>query len=323
MRKTKVIHSMTKASGMLLIPVVLGILALIILSENDLVLVNALNATDTATFNITIAAQAAVDINPNSSTWESITPGNYTTSINFTIDNIGSVNITEIWADTTNPSSNPFGTDNPLAYDTGNFVQVSNNSVDYYFVDTLEFNTSRLPYITYRASNVAQGRFRFAEQEYFWDVVNQTATNVPGGCASASTFAISGQAHNRSHTGDTNLNDGTPATVTLNNNSGATWGMGNLPAITGLTNSSSNATGYCVAVNAACTQVRLFKYNKFIGSDPTDDSGRCTTDGPFIRSANGLAPGAGVNINIRAAVPFGVPDGELTIGTLTLKATSE
>ena len=330
MSEANKIYSMLSKFAMAVIVIGISLLA-IALSKNDLAVVDALNSTDTAVFDISVATQAAIDINPNSTSWSSINPGNYTEPVDFRLENIGSVNITEIWADTTNPSSNPFGTDNPTAYDVGNFIQISNDSgSNYYFVDNLDFNGTRLPYATYPSSNVAQGRFRFGEQEYFWAVVNQTAPNIPGGCASSpaggggtsTTFYISSFPHNRTATGDTTLTDNS---VVVQNNTAGTWGMGNLPAITGLTNSSSTTTGYCVAVNSACTQVRIFKYQKYIGSDPTDDTGRCTTDsGLYVATGtNAIAPGAGFNIKIRAAVPFGVSDGSLTTGTLTLKATSE
>ncbi|MDG5761319.1 hypothetical protein QA600_18475 [Natronococcus sp. A-GB1] len=112
---------------------------------------------------VTIAEQTAVDVKPDQLTYSDMEPGMDPTSPsdvpdsdrNFTaveIENIGSTHIDRIWAETSYPASNPFGTGDAEAYDAGNFIQVRVPDIDagtnplveadqnqFHFVNRIEF----------------------------------------------------------------------------------------------------------------------------------------------------------------------------------------
>ncbi len=295
--------------------------------------VNSLAGNDTATFNITVSQIVMVDINPNSTSWGSpggeydsvtgIFPGNVTTAVDFEIMNIGSVNITYVDADATNPTSNPFATDVVTNYDAGNYIQISNNSGStYFFVDILEFNESKPTYLTVYNNATGYGRFRVGTNEYFWAVSNNTAYKS---CANQSTFAISQIAHNQTNTGDINLTNNPSTHVFLlqwNGDDGTRWGIG---SVTLSSETGTSGTAYCVAVNEACTQARLFRWNKQTTSPNDNINNVCTNDFYIYNTAGsgqGIRPGERQAIKIRAAVPYGVPDGSMTVGTLTISASN-
>ncbi len=299
--------------------------------------VNSLANNDTATFNISVSQIVLVDINPNSTVWgvggeydtTGIYPGNITTAVDFEIMNIGSVNITYIDADTTNPSSNPFATDTPSLYDAGNYIQISNDSGStYFFVDMLEFNESKPTYLTVYNNATGYGRFRVATNEYFWSVSNNTNSGNLRQCANQSIFTISQIAHTKANTGDINLTNN-PSThafiLTYSGDTGNPWGIGN---VTLSSETGASGTAYCVAANQACTQARLFRWNKQT-TNPNDNVATACANDFFIYNTagtgQGLRPGERQAIKIRAAVPYGVPDttdATMTVGTLTISASN-
>ena len=261
-------------------------------------LVIAATDTDTATFDVTVSSIVMIDIQPNSTSWTAY-PGNTTPAVDFSLVNIGSSNITSIYLTATEPSSMPFGTTTATNWDAGNFLEVSNDTgTTYYFVNRVEFNESDWPdYLTLPSNAKAVGRFRIADNEYFW-ALESGLVNCSNG-----TIYIGTTPHTPSDSGDTNLTDNSH---TLQQDGSLTHG---------LVDAKIGNQWYCIVVDADCTKVRMVKWN--IQYD--EDAGKCTNDG-YVYTGT-LLPGESFEIKVRARIPLGVASGDVTTGTLTVTAS--
>ena len=162
------------------------------------------DANRTTGVNVTVASTVAVDLHPQNLTYPGMSVGSMTntSSRGFTavdVENVGSENIDTIWVNSTIPKSDPFATGNPSAYNSGNFFMIKpNNASEKLLGDSKEFHyVNRMEYATYNddnipsyieapdnadypttdgtsitgtssASDVAVGRFRIGEAEYFY-----------------------------------------------------------------------------------------------------------------------------------------------------------
>lgn len=266
----------------------------------------ALAATDTdsATFDITISQIVLVDIYPNSTSWTTdVYPGNTTAEVDFTIENIGSLDIATIYLSNTEPSDMPFGTSTATNWNAGNLIEVSNDSgSNYYYSNRIEFNETTWPgYLTLTADTDGVGRFRFATNEYFWAIEDNGAE---GNCTNG-TIYIGTEPHNKSQAGDTDLTDGG---ITLSASAGSNYGI-NDATVAG--------QPFCVIANETCDAVRLVKWN--MGTAPYDDAAQCDNDANLYSGT--LNPGQSTAIKIRARIPLGIADGAISTGTLTVTAS--
>ena len=207
------------------------------------------NDTDPATVTITVASQVMVDITPAELSWTGVNPGSEATSGGnigsgiwaIEIENIGSANITGIWFNTTYETSKPFASGNPQAYDAGNMVKIARaQDGTYYYADKAEWNQTKVPiYVTLPANYNMTGRFRDANHEWFFAVVDtgsgcqSGALYLAGDTGSGTTLAA---AHNETQTGDVDLTDGETAHTFTS----------------GVTNVTINGEEYDVYVPASC-----------------------------------------------------------------------
>jgi hypothetical protein len=296
-----------------LILIIAGILVLAAM----LPLALAQSPADSVTVSVTIATRTWIDILPKSWTLTDVEPGTTWYNYSFTIENIGSTNITKIEANNSYPASNPFATGNASAYDAGNFLAIKlNTSNTFYFPNYVEYNdtdTWDFRWVSWPDSD-ARGRFRVAEREYLWAV--KKGTN--GDCANG-TFAIGTSPKTYDTLGSTSL-----TSVTIINASGL-YGCVDLNSL--IPNIPSDLNGYMLWVKPDCTQVALVKYNKEIG--PFKDSqNKCNNDvylfGPFdATSDEALQPGEVIQLDLRMTIPYGVRAGDVTRGTLWLTAYGE
>jgi hypothetical protein len=317
---------------------------------------------------VNISEKTIVDIQPKTFAWGSggsqVQPGDIAGPDEeangygrIQIENLGSVNINQLWFNTTYPAQRPFGTGNQGTYDSANFIALDSNTSgrnDHnQFVNRKEYgldqsNAGQTQDIIYLDTppNWDYGRFRDSSQEYFWTV------DDTGGDLGGASFRIGVDPHNESQTGSTNLN-----TQCAGGDEGA--GGGSNTECNGYTlttngdwaytdveigapdNSNDALPGadegkiYCAVMNQ--TQVTadgtteddrpavyFLKWNKGFPSATQGDCGTATnytigSDGEF----NSLTPGQWITQNIRARVPYGVVSAELPTGSLYVLANSQ
>ncbi len=269
------------------------------------------NVTGNATVTLTIASKTMIDITPQVLNYSSQDPG--TAVVNYTyaglnlsqiqIENIGSTNLTHVWFNTSQPTVRPFGTGVVTNYDAANFLAIKNSTMsdtEYAFVDRLEFNHSTdIVYLTLPPSYKRQGRLRVGPNEYFW--ATSSTESYCNGTGTGNLY-ISDTAHTIDETGDIDLSDD-PKSITGSGDS--SWGVVDTFAI--------GDASYCAAVSADCSKVRFYRWN----ADAPGTSG-CSLD--EVYSSNKLTPGDSFAVDLRLYVPYGVPAGAVTNGTLTVMA---
>ncbi len=273
----------------------------------------ATNETGNATVSLTIGSKTMIDITPSVLDYGTQDPGsaieNYTyNSQNLSqiqIENIGSTNLTSVWFNTTRPTLRPFGTGVVTNYDAANFLAIKNSTMgvsEFAFVDRLEFNhTKDIVYLTLPTNYKRQGRLHVGPNEYFW------ATNSTGNyCNGTDTeiLYIGTTPHTESATGDIVLTDNAQS-ITSSGDIG--WGLVN--------DFTVGSAHYCAAVSADCSQVRFYRWNA-----DAPGAGTCTLDERY--QTTDLYPGDSFAVDVRLYVPYGVPVGAVSNGTLTVIATA-
>ncbi len=285
--------------------------------------------TNSVTVNVTVQQVTWIDIFPQNLTWANIYPGSNGTEKAITLENIGSTNITYIWFNVTHPTANPFGSGNPLAYDAANYIVLKNTSMagttvsSPLFVDMLEYgNDSQMgdtpAYLTLGSNVVRWGRFRIANHEFFWGLVNGT-----GGCnATDADFILSKVNHNETSTDDITLST-TCTSCVIANPAGSqnSWGYLN---ITGFDDNNEDIFNpdldYCVAISQDCSKVRFYRWNaEAPGATQTGSATKlCPNFQYFADASNPLTPGQVRNAEVNIMLPYGVAYGQIKEGTLTV-----
>ncbi len=267
-----------------------------------------------ATVTVQIGAVTIIDITPEKMNFTTAIPGdrlyqyvdpdNNITLSQIQIENLGSTNITRIWFNVTQPSSNPFGTGNVANYNPGNWLLLKHpTDAAYGYVDRIEWNSS-YP-IVYLEPGLPKnwktyGKIRMGNHEYFW-TINGTS---PFCNTTGNTIVIGQIPHNETQTGTINLVSGNITVSPIVGISNPEWGLINGTTIEGTT--------YCIAVSADCSTLRIYKWN---GDAP--GAGSC---GAYSDFATGLVPGASVVADVAMYVPYGVPQGTPSTGYLTVVA---
>ncbi len=276
------------------------------------------NATDVIDVAVWINEICIVDISPASLNWSTpLDPGSEGAYKRVQIENMGSVNLTHVWFNNSYPSSRPFGTGLSTAYDSGNFMAISNDSDSqtYYFPNRVDYNeSSDIIYLMGPDSNmppqVPYGRFRNASREYFWAVELDGGTNYTDG-----NIYISDTPHTQSQTGDWDLSDNIEidlTTVTSGSEAGD-WGVASV--------SVAGTLDICTAVYHDGSKVMFYKYNM---DAPGAESGPgCANADYFINGTTdgNIVPGASGYARIAPYVPYGVVYNETNpeiTGTLTV-----
>jgi len=282
-----------------------------------------LGVTSSSPTNVTvqIASKTAADINPAEFIWLGVNPGSVggpSEEVNnyyaIQIENIGSHNITKIWFNATYPSSRPFASGTNSTYDTGNFVVLAQEGTNnFYFPNRLEFNESRsIVYLRDPSGNLpvdgnsySYGRFRNSSYEYFWMVSR-------GDNCVSQTFYIGEDPHTETQTGTTNFQGATTdddgvCVVTLAAADDG-WCYADL---SGATDPDCAKFGYTVYVkNETYDQVFFAHWNK-------DLLGGYGSNQQYFFNGN-LVPGDSVIGLIRVFVPYGVYEGYIKTGILTV-----
>ncbi|MFB6204366.1 MAG: hypothetical protein ABEJ75_01840 [Candidatus Nanohaloarchaea archaeon] len=309
-------------------------------------------ATDNSTVSVSIGSKIAIDISPTALDFGSITPGNEDSTATIgsgevvgaiELENTGSENITHVWLNASTPTSKPFGTGTPSAYDSGNFMMVKTGNGDitgvtayqnFTYVNRKEFNeTSTLPYIFVpgegsTAQNWSYGRFRVGDQEFFWAVNVTNRAAGTGQCVTGNNdFRLGVSAHNQTATGSNDFTD--PAeyysfSVTDVGTSGT-----NPYLVTGVELNGSVLSGhrnYDVVLNCGNpTWAMRTHFN--IGPGTLDLSTSGSAAEFLVSSTNtygeaALQPGEHFTVNVSMQVPLGVATGSPINGYLRVFANN-
>jgi len=311
------------------------------------------------TVQVNISEKTIIDIQPQTFAWgqgsTQVLPGSQAGPNEeqsgygrIQVENLGSVNITQVWFNTSFPTQRPFGTGQASNYDSANFIGLDSNASG---TDTNQF-VNRREYgldqpadqdIIYLETNPNwdYGRFRNTSREYFWSV-DDTGADLSG-----ASFRIGVDPHNSSQTGSTNLDntcqggdtaganaDCNEYSLTVTNVGGTDYAYTDIEV--GVLDSTplSNDGGeeYCVVMNetrvmnggGASPEVNFIKWDK---GYPAADVGDCGYATNYTVGSDGntdtLVPGAWITQNIRAKVPYGVVSANLPTGSLFVLANSQ
>ncbi len=285
--------------------------------------------------NVTIQQVTWIDTFPDKFEWYNMQPGQNGTEKDLTIENIGSTNITYIWFNVTQPTSNPFGSGLPGAYDPANWIVLRrtnmNSTVDEpYFVDMISYaNDSQMgdrpAYFTLDTSVWKRwGRWRIANHEFFWalkpngnDLCNESGAQL----------RISRIVHNETSTSSIDFVNGVEGTdfVTINITTLNEWGYTNLTSFNSQDNVFTTGLDYCIAVYGDCSKVRFYKWN-------ADAPGATASGSPwaplcphfkyFANASDPLTPGQVRNAVVNVMVPYGVAYGQVKTGYLTIVSST-
>jgi len=275
------------------------------------------NGTDTVLIDINITQEVKIDVSPNSTNWTGQNTGTTTVPHPFEIQNVGSLNISTIDANITNAASQPYGTGNPSAYNAGDFILLNTTTVGFRYINKIEFNESRPDYVTPPTGWVEGnatgyfGRFRTASdsdigQEYLF-FTNMT-NGSQGDCAHNGSILIGNNPRTISDTGTTDFTGSDFVIVYTTNNTGSTWGIGDIP-------DTHDLGEYCVAIKDDCSEVKFFHFNKAL-----DTAGNACGEDEYVFNGN-LQPGNTTSVWLEAKIPLGVADGDVSQGTLTFIAS--
>lgn len=292
------------------------------------------DSTTNSTVTVDVTSKVAIDITPQDLSYTGMEPGTTVTSTDsgysaIELENIGSVNISQVWMNASVPSSNPFGSGLASNYDAGNFIQISPtgeigtaSSNNFTFVNRKEFNESNdLSYVfTPSADRWDYGRFRAGDQEFFW-AVNATSNACTG--ANGEKLRVGNKAHNKTATGSADFTSSEytsyPLTETGNSHGIATGVNITLP--------SGNTRYYDVLTKCSGDETYTVRtrYNpKATGA--TD----LTFDGTQIEhllnstvgSQGAMQPGEHFQVNTSVEVPQGVPQNAGISGLLRVLVSS-
>jgi hypothetical protein len=293
----------------LIIPVL--ILGTILLLSN---FSTADSANDTVLVNITIQAVAQITVMPDSLNWTLLSPGTMGGVINLTMKNTGSLNLTDIFAylnSNETESRRPYGSDQASNFSAGSLLVMKNNSAPkMYWVQRKEWNwTTPIPNIDLAAigqsSRAGWGFFRNTTLEYVWAVGNGTNSSEggPGLCNNTGAlFAIADLVD--TGTGLTR----TPSITTITRDAGdAEYSYFSVNRAT------APLYDMCVAVHYTCSYILIYKYDK------RTNFGNCANSA-HLRHAD-LAPGQTDDLHADAWVPYGIPNGQMAVATMTIQAT--
>ncbi len=265
---------------------------------------SSVDDTDTADMDVTVNSKTIISITPNSATFTGDPGENTTRWTNFSIQNDGSTTITDVWANVTQPSTDPFGTGDVNKYDSANMIALTNESGGTtHFVDRIEYNQSVPSHVTFHGEcGRTNGSIKFAHKEFFWcgNVTSDTHSRL----------VIGDNPRTGSDSGTIDLSDGT-----------STSSYTSMATEDGyyVTDHSFNLNGvtedYCVMLNQDGTDLRIVKWNQDAASNNCGNNG-----GGLIGVGNSMDPGENLNLELQARIPFGTTAGGLSTGTLMIIA---
>ena len=270
-------------------------------------------AEDTITINVTIQSYASIMVNPSSINYTDVNPGADNNTVNFSVKNSGSANLSQMFAYTstiTDESSNPLGSGSATNYASTGFIMISNNTnSQWYHAGRLEWNLSSILDgevldLATGTTDYGHGYYRNAtEGDYLWKLENGTGgvCNDTGSNLTIITTPENGTGQHRDFTSEAHVS-GTLDAQTAN------WSIFSF--------TSGPLAGHCVAGFVNCTKIFVYKYDQ--RTSPDDFTG-CNVDSWFDNST--LIAGEEISGRVLASIPQGTPEGQAIVGTLTFSAS--
>ncbi|MFC2143044.1 hypothetical protein ACFLQN_01450 [Candidatus Aenigmatarchaeota archaeon] len=267
---------------------------------------------DTAIIHVGIDQLNQLTLQPDNLNWSNVTLGDRGGFKYIDIRNTGSINLTNIYGYVStldNETTRPYESDQAIDYSAGGVLVLRNESENrIYFAGRLEWNwTSNVSNTNLSNMSVdwttpmAQGFLRNSSSQYYWAVRNGTG----GECNATDTLlAIEDQPDN----GTIQTRFPGVENVTFDSAEDG-WG------IFSVTRDDSIYNGYCIAVNATCDNIYLYKYD--YRTSPGFD--QCSNV-RYIRALD-LAPGKEETMTLDVHIPLGMPDGVMSPVTLTISGT--
>lgn len=323
----------TKTSRIFLLTAVITTLVLLVPLSTAQDSESELNVT------VNISEETIIDIQPSQFAWgvdgAGIIPGNVADSNDeqngygsIMIENLGSVDINQVWFENTQPDERPFGTGDSSVYDPGNFLTLNNGS-GHRFIERREYALSSgdgdIVFIN-TPTGWDTGRFRNGSKEYFW-ALEGTAEN--------DRLRIATEHRNETQTGSTNFEDtcsGGETSGTGTNDDCNEYTLsadGSTDVMIGSTDDGSgNGPRYCAIAqtgdpNGDTNTQTWVDFGKYDPTATGASSGGCSSvTGYTVTSGSPLVPGEFINVGIRSFIPYGVVSGTLPDGKLTVFANS-
>jgi hypothetical protein len=306
-----------------------------------------------------------VDVRPTELSYSGLQPGDEATATDeannysaIEVENIGSSTIQEVWAETSQITTDPFATGSASNYDAGNFVSLSTASATsstysgeswqtavasstseyFHYVNRIEFVDTPAPtYIDTTTDSDAVnfglngnlvsnvGRFREGDKWYFYTIYHDDDS---ANCQDSAELWVGTDPHTPTTLGTTDFTNATSnAEVDRYSISPANDNVG--VADSGV-NLNANLTypdvyTYCNTGDVDSGYTARSRFNTDPDLDPNSanitESSSSTTP-IFDASASGetLDPGAHFPVDVTVQLPQGVVDEDITGGTLTLLA---
>lgn len=272
---------------------------------------SAVNTTANVTVNVNISTVGAIVVLPNWINWTAMSPGSDSAVSNFIIKNTGSVNVSDIFMNTStigDESTNPLQTADVSKYAAAGLVMVKNaTDTSYYHAGRLEWNlstvlTDEVLSLAAGVTNMGHGWYRNASgNEYLWKLENGSN----GFCnTSSATFTIKTVPENQT-TMNRNLGANT-MTCAISDSGNAAWSSASC-------GTSGPLAGQCVATSSNCDKIMIYKY-----FGPLSDYPACA-NAAYLRK-NVIVPGDEAAFSLKASVPKGIPAGDTKTGILTIFA---
>ena len=286
-------------------------LALVIILAGVIPIVVTQNGNITVDVNVSTAA--AISVLPTDISWSQLPVGADGQIYNVTVNNIGSVNVTNLYVtvDTISlESSNPLRSGSASAYAASGLIKIRNETESEMFYDLgrLEWNLSEILTnenldLSAGVTNFGHGWYRNSTgNEYLWKVENGSN----GWCNTTDTvFKIKMDPENATQESrDLSFGTKTDSSPTASGN----WSFHSL-------NASEPLPNYCVAVHYTCEKIYLYKYDKSSPFDTCSNSAYLTTEE--------LAPGEKWDkLRVKPSIPQGFPGGDTSTSIIMFYASS-
>jgi hypothetical protein len=302
---------------------IIALLLLILISLPVMFLLAVFTTKNTfaiGTFNVTvnISRVAQVSIKPTWLFWNYTIPGTDAGNQTIEVKNIGSVNISDIYAwVTTNETeqANPNTLINSTDYSSGGFIVMSNDSAkQWFYVGRQEWNLTTIPTgartpqpsATTGSGNWSIGYFKNITNEYLWVLVNGTGTTRMCNITGTKLYMMDGTDNATTQSRDMIAYDNNTATCTADA-SGNKWGY--------CTFAAGPMKDYCIGTYWDCTKLYVFRY------DYRSVYGDNACGKRSYLYENGIVPAEAVTLHVRAWIPYGVPAGNTTTAIITLLGT--
>lgn len=267
---------------------------------------NVIAASDSATVFVNVTAASEIAVSPTTLNWTNLQPGSSGTTQLLDITNVGSVNVSNIYAyvDTlTDETSRPYGNPDASAYAAGGVIVLKNETYDkFFFAGRIEWNwTEDISNLDTSAvtNPVAWGFFKNTSYEYVWLV----GSGSNGFCNESDTqFAIEDDVDQ----GTTETRSPTTTSITLDYNDTEY-------SYFSINRATAPLYESCVAVYKDCTKIYIYRYDKRSGFSNCANS-------VYIQSSD-LVPQETHTLTLNAYIPKGIPSGDLATATFTVVAS--